>query len=77
MERRGGRRLAVAGAAQGRLAMEGGRKQGKDLGSGAKRLQRQVGGAVSCAGVTQTAAGVGRERHLSGGSKHSTDKRRR
>lgn len=56
--------------------MEGGRKKGKDLGSGTNRLQRQVGGAVCCTRVTVTTAGVGRERHLSGGSKHNTDNRR-
>jgi len=56
--------------------MEDGRKKRKDLGSGTKRLQRQVGGAVCCTGVTVTTARVGRERHLSGGSKQNTDKRR-
>lgn len=42
-------------------------EKGKDLSSGTNRLQRQVGGAVCCTGVTVTTAGVGRERHLSGG----------
>lgn len=64
------------GSSPGQLVMEDGRKKGKDLSSRTNRLQRQVGGAVSCTGVTVTTAGVGRERHLSGGSKQNTDKRR-